>query len=151
MSDLYALVYVSRKTTGAQSDIDAILRGARKFNACCDITGALLFNDSNFAQLIEGPETAVKQAFQRIKRDPRHCDVKQLSFEPTQRRRFGEWSMAFVDSSQQLRELEPLMWSNDAASAERASQKILDLLITLVEHDEVAGGWLASSTPAVQA
>jgi len=61
-----------------------------------DITGALIHDDKWFAQVLEGPETAVSATFERILRDPRHADVRLIKMQPVTMRRFGAWWMACV-------------------------------------------------------
>ena len=60
------------------------------------VTGALLFNEDLFAQVLEGPLEAVEQIFEQIQRDQRHSDVTILESGPAVERDFPEWSMAFA-------------------------------------------------------
>jgi hypothetical protein len=64
-----------------------------------DITGALIRDHKWFAQALEGPETLVSATFERILRDPRHCDVRLIKMQPVETRRFGAWWMACVPRS----------------------------------------------------
>jgi hypothetical protein len=102
---LYRLLYCSRNVIGASSagqpvDIEAELRAivasARRRNEADNITGALLFTASGFAQVLEGYRDAVERTFDRISSDPRHADVTVLAFTPTERRSFrtGRWVFA---------------------------------------------------------
>jgi hypothetical protein len=143
---LYRLVYCSRNVIfqampGAvmAEALKAILATARHFNKANNITGALLFTASGFAQVLEGPREVVEQAFERISADPRHADVTVLSFTPTERRSFPEWSMAF--SGQALHAaadpLAPVL--DDAASAgPRATtgSDVLRLLEKVIQHED---------------
>lgn len=52
-----------------------ILRAARTFNQQAAITGALLFDGENFAQLLEGPAPAVQALARRIEADRRHHTI----------------------------------------------------------------------------
>ena len=99
---LYRLIYCSRNVitqvapTGAtEREVRAILDASRRNNAADAITGALLFTASGFAQVLEGPREVVERTFERISGDPRHTDVTVLSFTPTERRSFPDWSMGF--------------------------------------------------------
>jgi hypothetical protein len=101
---LHQLVYCSRnQIKGTEPEVvDAvqiILSSARKNNACAGITGALLFNEGLFAQVLEGPVDSVEQIFEKIQRDPRHSDVTVLQSSAAERREFSEWSMAFAARS----------------------------------------------------
>jgi hypothetical protein len=99
---LYRLTYCSRNTIEthiSDADIEGELRGilatARRCNKENDITGALLFTASGFAQVLEGPRDVVERTFERISTDPRHADVLVLDFSPSDRRGFPDWSMGF--------------------------------------------------------
>jgi hypothetical protein len=76
--------------------IKAILNTARVHNKANNVTGALLFTSSGFAQVLEGPREIVERTFEQICADPRHTDVTVLSFTPTERRSFPEWAMGFA-------------------------------------------------------
>jgi blue light- and temperature-responsive anti-repressor len=99
---LYRLIYCSRNVI-LQSVPDAvmaealraILDTARCRNKANNITGALLYTTSGFAQVLEGSRELVEATFERIIADPRHADVTVLSFTPTERRSFPDWSMGF--------------------------------------------------------
>lgn len=104
MSDLYRLVYASRNLLGAsetdtRAAVERILEASRRNNARAGVTGALMFNDGAFAQVLEGPQKGVEDTFERIQRDLRHSDVTVLECRPVTQRSFAEWSMAFVGRS----------------------------------------------------
>lgn len=95
--ELCSLVYFSRSTIPSDrvdEEIRSILDSARKNNANCDVTGALLYSGGYFAQVLEGPLHAVQSTYERIRSDPRHAEVSLLSSKPVTGRSFGEWSMA---------------------------------------------------------
>jgi hypothetical protein len=58
------------------------------------ITGALVYDDKWFAQVLEGSERAVTNAFERILRDERHCDVRLVVMGPILERAFAASPMA---------------------------------------------------------
>lgn len=104
MSDLYRLVYASKNMlegTGpeAQAAVEQILATSRRNNERVGVTGALMFNRSAFAQVLEGPQKGVEETFERIQRDTRHSDVTVLECRAVSERAFSEWSMAFVGQS----------------------------------------------------
>jgi hypothetical protein len=102
MKQFLRIVYCSRSNIiGSRAEIEVQIRNilaiARTNNKAARLTGALTFNDSCFAQVLEGYADDLRPIFDRIRRDPRHCDIKILaSTEPT-RRLFRHWSMAYVD------------------------------------------------------
>lgn len=99
---LYRLVYYSSNRVPAArttAEIESILASARRNNAALDVTGALLFNDGCFAQVLEGRRAALEELFERIQNDPRHADATVLQFEEAAARSFPAWSMGFVGRS----------------------------------------------------
>jgi hypothetical protein len=109
---LYRLIYCSRNVIaqavpdaatpdGLERAIRAILSTARRLNAANNVTGALLFTEAGFAQVLEGPRDVVERTFERIGADPRHANVTVLSFTPTERRSFPDWPMGFCSQASQ--------------------------------------------------
>ena len=97
---LFSLAYFSRNAiNGAAEDmhsaIAGILASARRNNACHGVTGALLFSDGCFAQVLEGAREDVELVFETIQCDPRHSNVTIMHLHEVEERSFGEWSMAF--------------------------------------------------------
>lgn len=83
----YAISYVSTASTGNKApDILDLLIKSTKHNNDFDITGVLLSSDTNFFQLIEGEEEAVKILYAHIEKDTRHHNlikfVDQAVFHP---------------------------------------------------------------------
>ena len=99
-SPLHRLVYCSRNAI-ADADADAarevghILEVSRRNNRRDGVTGALLYDEGCFAQVLEGPLAAVERTFARIQRDFRHADVTVLEVVRVDARLFGDWSMAY--------------------------------------------------------
>lgn len=73
--------------------LSGILLDARRCNERDDITGALLCRSDLYLQLLEGPGEKVLAAYERIRRDDRHLDLRQLVNRPVSRRIFGDWAM----------------------------------------------------------
>jgi len=104
---LYRLVYVSTSLLSDDADtawrqVADILDAWRRNNAVAEITGALLFSDTNFAQVLEGPRDAVERLYQTLNSDGRHKDL--LLTEPLVARQFPRWSMSYIDPSQSAAE-----------------------------------------------
>ena len=104
MTDLYRLVYTSKNLLqGSKEEIgeavEGILATSQRNNTRVGVTGALMFNDGAFAQVLEGPQRAVEATFERIQRDPRHGDVTVLQAAVIDAPSFPNWSMAFVGQS----------------------------------------------------
>lgn len=99
---VYALLYISRsRVNGLEGPATArrIVEVSRPRNAALDVTGALIFAESHFAQILEGPRPAVEELMQSILRDPRHhhVEILQEGFVPL--RRFPRWSLAYSGPS----------------------------------------------------
>lgn len=107
-NDLFRLVYCSRNTISAdQSDpaaeIAKILAASRANNARDGVTGALLYSDGCFAQVLEGDLDVVQQTFERIQRDTRHGDVIVLEARRAEARMFGMWDMALAEPADPIK------------------------------------------------
>jgi hypothetical protein len=107
---LYRLIYRSRSAiaqvapdVATESDlrreVQAMVSAARERNKAADVTGAMLFSDGGFIQVLEGPREVVDRAFDRISEDPRHAEVTVLSFTPAQRRCFPDLPLGFCGLS----------------------------------------------------
>jgi hypothetical protein len=97
---LISLAYFSRNSLEGspqqlQDAIADILVSARRNNSRRGVTGALIFSDGCFAQVLEGAQEDVEEVFEKIQCDIRHCEVTIMHAHPVEARSFGEWSMAF--------------------------------------------------------
>ncbi|HET7314747.1 BLUF domain-containing protein [Salinisphaera sp.] len=97
---IYRLAYVSHNgidgdDRALHGEIEQILNVSRANNQSAGITGALMFNNGCFAQVLEGPHGPIQDTFERIQCDMRHHDVVILAFDPVGERRFSRWSMAY--------------------------------------------------------
>ena len=92
------LIYRSHALIGPESEAcREILAASQRNNAKLGVTGYLHFEDGMFMQYLEGPAAALQTLYQRIVLDPRHCDVEQLGYGPTNQCLFRRWSMGFSD------------------------------------------------------
>jgi len=103
--DLFRLVYYSSNTImgldeEVRASVDQILAASRRNNALVGVTGALMFTDGLFGQVLEGRREVVEAVFERIQLDERHGEVQLLSFAPIEARAFPEWAMAYVGASE---------------------------------------------------
>jgi hypothetical protein len=101
---LIRLVYLSKNLIegdeGAHGvEVDKIMVSSRANNHRAGVTGALVFNDRYFAQILEGPKSAVEATYGRIERDPRHGHIAVIEKKELRQREFGDWSMAYVNPS----------------------------------------------------
>lgn len=93
---IFRLVYVSVVTRRLDDeDLLHILAAARERNLSLGITGMLLYRDTDFMQLLEGEEHAVRDVYGLIARDTRHRNLIMLLEEYADERLFADWSMGF--------------------------------------------------------
>lgn len=95
---LLSLLYVSRSTIDsarAKTVVTNIVETARRVNPKMEITGALLFTEAHFAQILEGPTGAVDTLMKSIAADTRHREILIVDRLPVQSRSFDQWSMAY--------------------------------------------------------
>ncbi len=102
---LFRLTYyshnkISQSGANLTQELKSILQSCRKNNPGSGISGALMFSDEYFAQILEGDRKAVTQTFCRISLDPRHGDIVILHAHPVEARRFADWTMAFAGQSE---------------------------------------------------
>lgn len=94
---LLSLVYSSRAVIGFDlRALDELLQRSRAANAEADVTGLLLFREHRSLQLLEGPESAVREKISFISEDPRHEHVRVLLEEHVPARQFPEWTMGYA-------------------------------------------------------
>jgi hypothetical protein len=89
-----SLIYSSKLDTPDPSGIvESILDAAQRNNPALGLTGALVFDERHFVQLLEGSRASVSEMFLRISQDARHGDVHLISVGEDAMRRFATWSM----------------------------------------------------------
>ncbi|MBX7259049.1 MAG: BLUF domain-containing protein [Candidatus Hydrogenedentes bacterium] len=99
--EMVRLIYVSRMTDMCEmEDIHDILKKSRTNNAAKNITGILCYDPIYFLQCLEGPKKEVNSLYRNILRDDRHSDVLLLEYKDIEERSFGNWTMAFIKSSE---------------------------------------------------
>lgn len=90
-------IYCSNVAPNVSSiEIDAILQSARKNNPAKKITGVLLFSNSRFIQILEGPRDQVDELLKAIRLDERHYGVEVFIRSRIKARSFPHWSMAYI-------------------------------------------------------
>lgn len=141
---LHSLAYFSRSAIRhdpgvLEADIGQILATARRRNSSVGVTGALLFAEGCFTQVLEGPLGEVEALFEMIECDPRHHDITILHLHEVETRSFARWSMAFAgqDATMRQRALAAAALDDPAdIQAGRAGQNFLAVLQDLVQRDE---------------
>jgi len=91
--ELKHIIYASRPFGFDDAVLKSILLSSRNNNTKSNVTGALICRSDLYLQLLEGPEDAVDQTFQKIQRDDRHLELHPLKEGKTDRRLFASWAM----------------------------------------------------------
>lgn len=95
---MITLMYVSISTLNrgeAALEVADVVEGSISRNAGLDVTGALLFTATHFAQVLEGRAANVDDLMASITRDKRHRHVTIVDRSRISRRRFADWQMAY--------------------------------------------------------
>ena len=93
---MYQLNYRSTAKLGLElKDLDDILEESFANNSERNITGCLIYHDSNFVQILEGKKKDVLEMYEKIKIDKRHHAVTLLWENNIESRSFSEWNMAY--------------------------------------------------------
>jgi hypothetical protein len=74
-----------------------ILGQAERNNRRDHVTGVLALHDGHFLQAVEGARGDLDRLMDRIRRDPRHRDVRLLAYGPILTRAFSHWPMSRAD------------------------------------------------------
>ena len=96
---LVAKTYLSQsKLDWTDEAIDQLLERSKQNNATRGITGAMIYANGYFMQLIEGPQIAVDELYSAIEADPRHEVLSLLHNQEIKDRHFSDWAMEYRDS-----------------------------------------------------
>ena len=94
-----SLTWTSRSLIAPYSpEMLQVVRRSLARNRSLGVSGALLFSDTSFFQVLEGPEAAVRDIFRRIERDWRHTQVTKLDERPAPAPLFRGHEMKFVEA-----------------------------------------------------
>lgn len=136
--ELHKIVYCSRNLIQGEqpfrgTEVAQILKASRKNNQQLNVTGALLYSSTFFAQVLEGPRQSIEKIFERIQRDDRHGEVTVLESSASDQRDFPDWSMAHVQPPAQS-DFASIAVALDKAMLAPANSgdEVLTLLRTLV-------------------
>lgn len=90
------LLYISTaRAVLRQSELSEMLAKSRHANSAADLTGLLVVGGRRFLQVLEGPDKAVIETYERITHDPRHFALVKLHDREIAERSFGSWAMGF--------------------------------------------------------
>lgn len=98
---LSRLIYVSEpyldpSRGSAVAQLRSIMSSSRRRNEAAKITGALIFDEGWFLQILEGDRQTVWQTFSRIAEDDRHAGCLLIEMVEISKRLFGNWWMGLA-------------------------------------------------------
>ena len=93
----YQIMYSSQATQPMTvSGLEQILTDARTGNEARNVTGALVYVDGVFFQILEGDEDVIRDLMASIARDSRHHSVKVFYEAEVDVPAFQSWRMAYL-------------------------------------------------------
>ncbi|MDB2509065.1 BLUF domain-containing protein [Pseudomonadales bacterium] len=97
--NLVSKTYLSKAVdVFSDHDLDQLLTNCRRNNAAASVTGALLYHNGYFMQLIEGQLDAINAIYDRIQADPRHEVLSVLFEDEISARFFPDWTMGYREA-----------------------------------------------------
>ena len=94
---LKSLTYTSwAKADIAPGNIEAILSRSLADNRERAVTGLLIFNGTNFLQILEGSSQDIDNLMEAIGSDRRHSNITVRDERAIERRSFADWAMAYL-------------------------------------------------------
>lgn len=93
------------------------------------VSGVLARHEDLFLQALEGARVDLDRLLDRLRRDPRHGDVRLLAYGPVEERAFAAWGMALADVASDVvlahgRRLDELSAADALAMLRRAAERI---------------------------
>jgi hypothetical protein len=79
----------------SQNDLLGLLKDVRRRNEACGLTGMLLYRDGTYLQYLEGQRRDIDKLMNRLRKDPRHKDLRIIREGIIRERLFPDWSMAY--------------------------------------------------------
>ncbi len=125
------LIYVSESKIedgDADAVIAKIIAKSQKRNSQLDLTGALIFTGTHFAQILEGGQTAIDELMSSLYYDERHEAVWIVERSPITERQFSRWAMAYHGPSQFVsRHVTQLFEPSSQTEQKRATNWLIEL------------------------
>ena len=125
------LLYVSKskiKVTDVHAVVSHIVAKAAEWNVDHNLTGALIFTGTHFAQVLEGCQKDIDEVMVIIRNDPRHGSISVIDRSPISERQFPRWAMAYQGPSQFVsRHVTRLLHATSGSEQQRATQWLIQL------------------------
>lgn len=141
---LTTLIYQSQLSAECSDDFLRILsREACEKNRSMQVTGILLFNGTEFFQVLEGEENVVDTLFSHICEDLHHTDVVELMRDYSAYRRFSDIGMTLFD----LQKIDANVLTDEIRHMNQVQNRDLpdDRVFRFIKRFITQGGWYRSS------
>lgn len=136
----YSRIILEAGDRGAFKEIKKILGDTAQHNEQAGITGGLLFNQTYFAQALEGDRKAVTETFTSMMADNRHQDVVILEARPIEKRRFLTWNMGFAGKSDFAKQLYVKYGSAETFNpAKMTADSLLGFIEEIITEEDALG------------
>lgn len=128
------LGYASAGTVDfSDEDLVELLAKSRSNNAAAGISGMLLYHEGSFLQVLEGPEEAVEDLYERICKDRRHTEAILLFRRVHDHRQFDNWTMGFHRVSTEISKRPPglneFLATGVTTITDRDAEKVRNILL----------------------
>ena len=135
-SMIESLLYVSNSRvdpTSVDDVLEALIAEAATRNKSHGISGAIMFTETHFVQIIEGAPEKVESLLQALRGDTRHTDIVIVERGPVPERRFAEWCMAYAGQSQFIgRQIKRVLNNPSPGELRRAADWLTDIMLEFV-------------------
>lgn len=136
----YSRIVLEAGDRGAFKEIKKILGDTAEHNEKAGITGGLLFNQTYFAQAIEGDRKAVTETFTSMMADSRHQDVVILEARPIECRRFLTWNMGFAGKTDFAKQLYVKYGASEAFNpGKMTAASLLGFIEEIITEEDALG------------
>ena len=106
MTQLIELTYVSEPAQEMSLlGLMRLLYHSYLRNTSAGVTGALIFDNNRFGQVIEGPRAQIEDLWVKIKKDTRNKNIHLVESKPIEHRSFSKWTMVFQGSEELAKKL----------------------------------------------
>ena len=133
------LLYVSKskiEKAEAFAVVARIVMKSKEWNIDHNLTGALIFTGTHFAQVLEGSQQDIDDVMVIIKSDPRHEEVSVINRSPITERQFPTWAMAYQGPSQFVsRHVTRLLHATSGLEQQRATDWLIQIAHEFVTYD----------------
>lgn len=138
---MFQLVYSSKAsgtfTASGDNEIENIVNASISNNQKLGITGVLLFQGTEFVQILEGKKDDVLALYGKICNDERHSAAKILMSREVPNRTFPFWNMAFLNADdimskdRNFNDIWKIITSHERSKDEKSAQATINLILKL--------------------